>query len=123
LTQKQLKEALKILGFKLSNDEIKSLTPTPISTVSLTSFCDIIATKKKDEKFERDQSENAFELFDLEKKGFIDFADLQRVAKLIGEDEVTDQQLQNMIRYADRKNNNFVTKEDFLFILNRINNK
>lgn len=118
LNHKQLKEALLLLGFKTTLDEVKSLTPAPIS---LETFCDIIATKKKDRQIEQDRFQNAFDLFDIDKKGFIDFSDLKRVAKLIGEEQVTDEQLHHMIRYADRKDNQCVFREDFNFIFNTTN--
>lgn len=45
--------------------------------------------------------ENAFELFDSDKDGFISFADLKAVAQELGED-MTDEELKEMIAGANK---------------------
>ncbi|KAI6187730.1 putative calcium-binding protein [Aphelenchoides besseyi] len=62
---------------------------------------------------------SAFELFDVKNKGYIDFQDLKRVAKELGEDEVKDSDLWEMIHIADFTKKGKVTENDFKLIMKK----
>ncbi|EPX74622.1 uncharacterized protein SOCG_02105 [Schizosaccharomyces octosporus yFS286] len=57
-----------------------------------------------------EEAEEAFDLFDVTHKGFIDFEDLKRSCSLLGED-LTQDQLQLMLEIAGT--NGRVNREEF----------
>ena len=63
----------------------------------------------------RDQ---AFRLFDDDETGFITLKNLRRVAKEIGEN-MTDEELQEMIEEADRDGDGQVSEEEFLRMMKK----
>lgn len=65
-----------------------------------------------------EELKKAFQLFDTDEKGSISFADLQRVAKELGEN-VSDRELQEMIDEADRSGTGKVNENDFLRIMSK----
>ena len=60
----------------------------------------------------------AFKLFDDDDTGNITFSNLKRVAKELGEN-LTDEELQEMIDEADRAGNGEVNQDDFLRIMKK----
>jgi len=60
----------------------------------------------------------AFKLFDDDGSGKITFRKLKRVAKDLGE-ELTDQELQDMIDEADRDGDGEVNEEEFLRMMKK----
>lgn len=60
----------------------------------------------------------AFKLFDDDETGKISFKNLKRVAKELGEN-LTDEELTEMIDEADRTGDGEVNQEDFLRILKK----
>ena len=65
------------------------------------------------------QAIQAFGLFDAAGKGVVILEDLQRVAAELGE-EMTDDELQEMIEEVDRSGEGLLTKEDFIQIAQQI---
>ncbi|KAI6241726.1 hypothetical protein M3Y99_00335400 [Aphelenchoides fujianensis] len=62
---------------------------------------------------------SAFELFDIKNKGYINFEDLKRVAKELGEDELKDSDFWEMIHIADFTTKGKVTENDFKLIMKK----
>ena len=60
----------------------------------------------------------AFRLFDDDETGFITLKNLRRVAKEIGEN-MTDEELQEMIEEADRDGDGQVSEEEFLRMMKK----
>lgn len=60
----------------------------------------------------------AFRLFDDDDKGKITFQDLKRVAKELGEN-LTDEELMEMIEEADRDGDGAISKDDFMRIMKK----
>jgi len=60
----------------------------------------------------------AFRLFDDDETGKISFKNLKRVAKELGEN-MTDDELQEMIDEADRDGDNEVNEEEFFRIMKK----
>lgn len=59
-----------------------------------------------------------FKLFDDENKGSISLANLQRVAKELGE-KLSDEELTEMIEEADSNGDGLVNQEDFMKIMKK----
>jgi len=60
----------------------------------------------------------AFQLFDDKGKNYIEFEDLKRVARELGE-SLTEEELKDMIKEADREGKGKVTLEDFIEIITK----
>jgi len=124
--------ALRALGIEPAKEEIKKLISDLNNnnvnrdrekdkdgqvTIDFNDFLEIMTTKMS-EKDSSDELEKAFILFS-QSKHFIDFDDLKRIARDLGEN-MTDDELKEMIFEAnktDREGN--VDKKDFLSILNK----
>ena len=76
--------------------------------------------KKMSEKDSTSELDSAFELFDLDKNGYIDINDLKQVAKDLNEN-MTEEELEEMLRSASKKEDGkegHVYQKDFFNILN-----
>ena len=101
---KELKVAMRALGFDPKKEEIKQLIAgldkTGAATIDFAEFLQMMTTKMSS----RDSTEEilkAFRLFDDDATGKISFKNLKRVARELGE-SMTDEELQEMIDEADR---------------------
>lgn len=77
-----------------------------------------IVNRKFDERGVNDEISKAFEMFDSRKQGKISLLDLRRVAEELGEN-ITDDELHEMIKEADKNNDNFVDFHEFLAIMKK----
>uniref|UniRef100_A0A8C2MVS3 EF-hand domain-containing protein n=1 Tax=Cricetulus griseus TaxID=10029 RepID=A0A8C2MVS3_CRIGR len=106
---KELKVALRALGFEPRKEEMTKM----ISEVD----------KEATGKIKKDTKEEilkAFRLFDDDETGKISFRNLKRVANELGEN-LTDEELQEMIDEADRDGDGEVNEEEFLKIMKKTN--
>merc|ERR1712244_50325 len=113
---KELRVAMRALGFEPKKEEIKKMI-TDIDkdgsgAIDFNEFLEMM-TKKMSEKDSREEILKAFRLFDDDETGFITLKNLRRVAKEIGEN-MTDDELQEMIEEADRDGDGQVSEEEFL---------
>jgi centrin-1 len=77
-----------------------------------------IMTAKMAERDPREEIMKAFRLFDDDETGKITFKNLKRVAKELGEN-ITDEELQEMIDEADRDGDGEVSEEEFFRIMKK----
>ena len=101
---KELKVAMRALGFEPKKEEIKKMISDidkdGSGTIDFNEFLEMM-TAKMGEKDSREEILKAFRLFDDDETGRISFKNLKRVAKELGEN-MTDEELQEMIDEADR---------------------
>ena len=95
---KDLKVAMRALGFEPRKEEIKKMISEVdkenTGTLSFENFLNLMA-RKISEKDSKEEIMKAFKLFDDDETGKISFANLKRVAKELGEN-LTDEELQVM---------------------------
>ena len=75
---------------------------------------------KMQDKDAREEVLKAFKLFDDDETGTISFKNLKRVAKELGEN-LTDEEIQEMIDEADRDGDGEVNEAEFLRIMKKTN--
>ena len=120
---KELKVAMRALGFEPKKEEVKKMMSEAdregSGTISYKDFLEMMQTKMA-ERDPIEEIKKAFKLFDAEEKGKIGFKDLKRVAKELGEN-MTDEELNEMIEEADRDGDGEISEEDFIRIMKKTN--
>ncbi|KAF5402645.1 caltractin [Paragonimus heterotremus] len=118
---REVKVALRAIGFEPTASELRRLMAMYDKDnkgfLDYSSFLDIM-TKKMTEKDTKDDLMKAFRIFDCEDSGCITFASLQKAAELLGED-ITDEELQEMIDEADKTGNGQVNEQEFFRIIRK----
>ncbi|CAC5357213.1 CETN1 [Mytilus coruscus] len=118
---KELKVAMRALGFEPKKEEIKKMIQEidkdGSGTIDFNDFLTIM-TQKMSEKDVKEEILKAFRLFDDDETGKISFRNLKRVAKELGEN-LTDEELQEMIDEADRDGDGEINQEEFLKIMKK----
>ncbi|CAN9514577.1 unnamed protein product [Ophioblennius macclurei] len=120
---KELKVAMRALGFEPKKEEIKKMIADVDKENSGTlDFADFLSimTVKMSEKDSKEEILKAFRLFDDDCTGKISFKNLKRVAKELGEN-LTDEELEEMIQEADRDGDGEVNEQEFLRIMKKTN--
>merc|ERR1719451_241435 len=118
---KELRVAMRALGFEPKKEEIKKMIADidkdDSGTIDFNEFLEMM-TAKMSEKDSREEIRKAFRLFADDETGFITLKNLRRVAKEIGEN-MTDEELQEMIEEADRDGDGQVSEEEFLRMMKK----
>ena len=121
INTKELKVAIRAMGFEPKKEEIRSMLAEvdggKNGKLSYEEFVKLIAMKVS----ERDTSQDlvkSFRLFDERGKGRLNFETLLNVARDLGE-ELTEEQVQEMIDEADLNEDGDVDEEEFLKMLKR----
>jgi centrin-1 len=120
---KELKVAMRALGFEPKKEEVRKMIAdidrNGSGTIDFEEFLTMM-TVKMGERDSKEEMIKAFRLFDDDETGRITFKNLKRVAKELGED-MTDEELQEMIDEADREGTGEVSLEDFMRIMKKTN--
>ncbi|NXD61945.1 CETN2 protein, partial [Eolophus roseicapillus] len=118
---KELKVAMRALGCEPRKEEIKKMVSDinkeGTGKISFRGFLRVI-TQKMVEKDSKEEILKVFKLFDDDETGKISFKNLKSVAKELGEN-LTDEELQEMIDEADRDGDGQVNEQEFLNIMNK----
>jgi len=118
---KDLKVALRALGFEPRKEEIKKMISEVdkdnSGKLTFENFLNLMAVKMS-EKDTKEEILKAFKLFDDDDTGKISFENLRRVSKELGEN-LTDEELQEMIDEADRDGDGQVDQDEFLRIMKK----
>merc|ERR1712046_528433 len=120
----ELKVALRALGFEPKKEELKKLvsdldkssSQSGQGQLDFNEFLEIM-TAKMIEKDSKEQIQKAFQLF-KGPSGKISFDDLKAVAKELGE-QMSDEELMEMIREADKDEDHEVSEEEFMRIIRK----
>ena len=123
IDQKELKVAMRALGFEPKREEIKKLISEVdkdgSGVIDFPEFLEMMTAKMAD----RDPQEEmlkAFRLFDDDETGKISFKNLKRVAKELGEN-MTDDEIMEMIEEADRDGDGEIGEQEFMRIKRKTN--
>ena len=123
IDSKELKVAMRALGFEPKREEIKKLISEVdkdgSGVIDFPEFLDMM-TQKMAERDPRDEMLKAFRLFDDDETGRISFKNLKRVAKELGEN-MTDDEIQEMIDEADRDGDGEIGEDEFMRIMKKTN--
>lgn len=117
----ELKLTMKAFGFTIKKAELLELlkrfdlTDNPSNKINFDQFIELM-TDKFSERDPREEAKMAFDLFDEEKKGKINIKNLKKAVKEINEN-LTENELKAIIEEFDTDNDGYITKEDFLKIL------
>ena len=120
---KELKVAMRALGFEPKKEEIRKMIADAdrdgSGVIDFPEFLDMM-TQKMAERDPRDEMLKAFRLFDDDETGRISFKNLKRVAKELGEN-MTDDEIQEMIDEADRDGDGEIGEDEFMRIMKKTN--
>merc|ERR1712070_781298 len=123
IDSKELKVAMRALGFEPKREEIKKLISEVdkdgSGVIDFNEFLDMM-TAKMAERDPREEMMKAFRLFDDDDTGKISFKNLKRVAKELGEN-MTDDEIAEMIEEADRDGDGEIGEEEFMRIMRETN--
>ncbi|KAI9137157.1 Centrin-1 [Paraphysoderma sedebokerense] len=121
IDSKELKVAMRALGFEPKKEEIKrmisEIDKNGTGSIDFNEFLELM-TGKMAERDSRTEILKAFKLFDDDNTGSISFKNLKRVARELGEN-LTDEELQEMIDEADRDGDGVVSEEEFLRVMKK----
>mmetsp|Transcript_7523 Transcript_7523/g.7099 ORF Transcript_7523/g.7099 Transcript_7523/m.7099 type:complete len:174 (+) Transcript_7523:67-588(+) len=123
IDSKELKVAMRALGFEPKKEEIrKMIAEVDKDRSGCIDFDEFLAmmTIKVGQRDSKEEMMKAFRLFDDDESGRITFMNLKRVAKELGEN-MTDDELQEMIDEADREGSGEVSMDDFMRIMQKAN--
>ncbi|NP_001155801.1 centrin-like isoform X1 [Acyrthosiphon pisum] len=120
---KELKVAMRALGFEPKKEEIKrmllNINKQHTGVITYDDFVTLMSIKMAD-KDSREEIIKAFKLFDDNCTGKITFSNLKRIAQELGEN-IADEELQEMIDEADKDGDGEVSQEEFLQIMKKTN--
>ena len=120
---KELKVAMRALGFEPKKEEIRKMISDidtdGSGTIEFPEFLEMM-TAKMSERDPKEEMMKAFRLFDDDETGKISFRNLKRVAKELGEN-MTDEEIQEMIDEADRDGDGEINLEEFMRIMKKTN--
>lgn len=120
---KELKVAMRALGFEPKKQEIRNIIVDMdhdgTGTIQYHDFLDLM-TLKMQERDPVEEMKKAFQLFLDDDADSITLKHLKKVAKDLGEN-MTDEELQEMIDEADRDGDGAISEADFIRIMNKTN--
>jgi centrin-1 len=122
---RELKAAFRALGFQVKKAEIRQLfidmdKDLSSATVSFDEFVEMV-TPRMQNRDSREEIMKVFALFDDDNTGAISFKNLKRVATELGEN-LTDEELQEMIDEADRDGDGVINEEEFYRVMRKREN-
>ena len=114
---------MRALGFEPKREEIKQLisqvSKDGTGVIDYPEFLDMMSAKMQ-ERDPKEEMLKAFRLFDDDDTGKISLRNLKRVAKELGEN-MTDDELAEMIEEADRDGDGEIGEEEFMRIMRKTN--
>jgi centrin-1 len=120
---KELKVAMRALGFEPKKDEVqKMIAEVDVDGSGQIHYDDFVKlmTIKIMNRDPQEEILKAFRLFASDNPSGITFKDLKRVSRELGE-KMSDEELQEMIDEADRNGDGVVDEQEFLRIMKKTN--
>ena len=121
ISTKDIKIALRSIGFEPTKKEIihmiGDIDPEANGMISLPLFIKMM-TKKRDDMDPEEEIRRAFRLFADDSGEGIRASDIKRVAIELGEN-LTDEELKDIVEEADRDNDGLITFEDFANVMHK----
>lgn len=122
---RELKAAFRALGFQVKKVEIRQMfidmdKDLSSAMVSYDEFVEMV-TPRMQNRDSREEIMKVFALFDDDNTGAISFKNLKRVAMELGEN-LTDEELQEMIDEADRDGDGVINEEEFYRVMRKREN-
>lgn len=122
---RELKAAFRALGFQVKKSEIRQMfvdmdKDLSAANISYDEFVDMV-TPRMQNRDSREEIMKVFALFDDDNTGSISFKNLKRVATELGEN-LTDEELQEMIDEADRDGDGVINEEEFYRVMRKREN-
>lgn len=118
---RELKAAMRALGFEVKKEELRKilddLGKDGHAEITFDEFQSINA-ERMGSRDSKEEILKVFKLFDEDNSGCITFRNLKRICQELGED-LTDEEMQEMIDEADRSGNGRVGPEDFYRIMKK----
>ena len=118
---RELKAAMRALGFEVKKDELRmilrELGREQTGYVDFDDFCKIMSTRMH-EKDSKEEIMKVFRLFDTDNTGKISLRNLKQIAHELGEN-LTEEELQEMINEADRDQDGLIGPEDFYRVMRK----
>ncbi|XP_055388675.1 uncharacterized protein LOC129617520 [Condylostylus longicornis] len=116
---REFKAALRALGFDVKREHIISIMSEAgkefNETITFEEFCQMMVGRMPD-KTSKEEILKLFRLFDEDGNGKISFRNLKKISSEVGEN-LTDDELQEMIDEADRDGDGVVDFEEFFRIM------
>ncbi|CAG8565324.1 9507_t:CDS:2 [Ambispora gerdemannii] len=120
---KDLKVAMRALGFELKKEELKrilsDLDSPERGQIDYDTFV-LIVDAKLSECDIKEEFKKIFAMFDDDETGKISFKNLKRVAQELNEN-IDDNELREMIEEADRNGDGEVDEEEFIHLMQKLN--
>jgi centrin-1 len=122
---RELKAVFRALGFQVKKSEIRQMfvdmdKDLSSATITYDEFVDMV-TPRMQNRDSREEIMKVFALFDDDNTGSISFKNLKRVATELGEN-LTDEELQEMIDEADRDGDGVINEEEFYRVMRKREN-
>ncbi|CCI42597.1 unnamed protein product [Albugo candida] len=118
---RELKAAMRALGFQVKKTEIRDMLfdidKDETMPIDLETFTELMTTKMQS-RDPREEILKIFRLFDDDNTGKISFRNLKRVCTELGEN-LTDQEMQEMIDEADRDGDGLINEEEFFRVMKK----
>ena len=115
----ELKVAMRAMGFEPKREEVRRMIAESdrdgTGTISFDTFQAVMSTKMH-ARDPKEEAVKAFRLFDDDETGTISLKNLRRVAKELGEN-MTDDELQEVIDFCDKDGRGEILLEDFCSVL------
>lgn len=121
---RELRKAMKALGFKISKESIEEmiadLDVDKSGSIEFDEFLEFIIARQGDGRDVHNEIVQGFKMFDTDKTGKISLNNLKQVSRLCGV-KLNEQELKEMIQEADKDGDNEVDQEEFVNMMLKTN--
>lgn len=121
---RELRKALRALGFKISKESIEEmiadLDVDKSGSIEFDEFLEFVIARQGDGRDVHNEIIQGFKMFDADKTGKISLANLKQASRMCGV-KLNEQELKEMIQEADKDGDNEIDQEEFVNIMLKTN--